>query len=81
MRAADSIRWSDREQLVSVKIEDIRAMDRIYEIMAVNGVDFVLFGLSDFFVSIERPEGGAHPRVMDALRETIKAANRHGKYV
>jgi 4-hydroxy-2-oxoheptanedioate aldolase len=81
MRAAEYIRWSDEEQLVGVMIEDIKAMGRIDEIMAVEGLDFVLFGPSDFSVSIGRPGEGDHPKVMEALGETIKAADRHGKYV
>jgi len=81
MRAAEYIRWSDGEQMVGVMIEDIKAMGRIDEIMVVEGLDFVLFGPSDFSVSIGRPGEGTHPKVMEALGETIKAADRHGKYV
>jgi 4-hydroxy-2-oxoheptanedioate aldolase len=81
MKAADYIKWSDEEQLVGVMIEDIRAMDRIDEIMAVDGLDFVLFGPSDFSVSIGRPGESSHPRVIGALRETVEAADRQGKWV
>jgi len=56
-------------------------MEQIDEIMAVDGLDYVLFGPSDFSVSIGHPGEGGHPRVMEALRETIRAANRHGVYV
>ena len=72
----ESFSWIAVNQFV-----DIKAMDRIDEIMAVDGLDFVLFGPSDFSVSIGHPGEGTHPKVMEALRETIKAANRHGKYV
>ncbi len=80
-KAKDWIRWSDEEQMIGVMIEDYRAMDEIEGIMAVEGLDFVLFGPSDFSVSIGHPGESGHPRVMEALRETIRAADRHGKWV
>ena len=81
VKATNWIRWSDEEQLVGVMIEDHRAMDCIDEIMAVDGLDYVLFGASDFSVSIGYPGEGSHPKVIEALRETVKAADRHGKWV
>ena len=80
MRASNYIRWSDGEQLVGVMVEDVRAMDCIDEIMVVDGLDFAHFVPSDFSVSIGRPGEGSHPKVMEALRETIKAADRNYKY-
>jgi 2-keto-3-deoxy-L-rhamnonate aldolase RhmA len=75
------IKWSDQEQLLGVMIEDIKAMEYIDEIMEVQYLDYVLFGASDFSISIGRPGEGNHPKVLDALKETIRAANKHGKYV
>jgi len=80
-RAVDWIRWSHEEQLLGIMIEDRRAMDRLEEIMSVEELDYVLFGASDYSVSIGRPGETGHPEVMDALRATIEAADRHGKYV
>lgn len=80
-KTKDWIRWSDEEQMIGVMIEDYRAMDEIDGIMAVEGMDFVLFGPSDFSVSIGHPGQSSHPKVMDALKETIRAADRHGKWV
>ncbi|MFQ6054000.1 MAG: HpcH/HpaI aldolase/citrate lyase family protein [Candidatus Bathyarchaeia archaeon] len=81
VRAKDWIRWSDEEQLIGVMIEDRRAMTHLDEIMAVEELDYVLFGASDYSVSIGRPGETGHPRVMEALKETIRSAERHGKYV
>ncbi len=75
------IKWSDEEQMVGVMIEDYRTMEQIDEIMAVEGLDYVLFGASDYAISIGLPGQGGHPKVMEALKETIRAADRHGKYV
>lgn len=81
VKATDWIKWSDEEQLIGVMIEDYRAMEQIDGIMAVDGLDYVLFGPSDFSVSIGHPGEGNHPKVIEGLEESIKAANRHGKYV
>lgn len=79
--APEWIKWSDEEQMIGVMIEDYRTMEQIDEIMAVDGLDYVLFGASDYSTSIGHPGQGGHPKVMEALKETIMAADRHGKYV
>ncbi len=81
VKSTEWISWSDEEQMVGVMIEDHRTMEQIDEIMAVDGLDYVLFGASDFSVSIGHPGQSSHPKVMDALKETIRAADRHGKWV
>jgi len=81
VKATDWITWSDEEQMVGVMIEDYRTMEQIDEIMAVEGLDYVLFGASDYSTSIGHPGEGSHPEVMEALKDTIRAADRHGKYV
>lgn len=80
-KAVDWIRWSHEEQLIGVMIEDHRAIDQLEEMMSVKELDYVLFGASDYSVSIGMPGQVNHPNVMDALRKTIEAAERHGKYV
>ena len=79
--APEWIKWSDEEQMIGVMIEDYRTMEQIDEIMAVDDLDYVLFGASDYSTSIGHPGQGGHPKVMEALKETIRAADRHGKYV
>jgi 4-hydroxy-2-oxoheptanedioate aldolase len=81
VNAKEWIQWSDEEQLVGVMIEDIRAMGNIDEIMAVKGLDYVLFGASDFSVSLGHPGESGHKMVMEALRETIAAADSNSKWV
>jgi 4-hydroxy-2-oxoheptanedioate aldolase len=75
------IEWSNEETMVGVMIEDYRAVERIEEIMAVDGLDFILFGPADYSVSIGLPTQTTHPKVMEGLQKTIDAANRHEKYV
>jgi 4-hydroxy-2-oxoheptanedioate aldolase len=77
----EMIKWSDEEQMNGVMIEDYRTMEQIDEIMAVRGLDYVFFGASDYSTSIGHPGQGHHPKVMEALKKTIEAADSHGKYV
>lgn len=79
--ATDWIKWSNEEQLIGVMIEDYRTMEYIQDIMSIKELDYVLFGASDYSVSIGHPGEASHPKVMDALKTTIKVADKHGKYV
>ena len=75
------IKWSNKEQLIGIMIEDSRAVSKLDEIMSVKELDYVLFGASDYASSIGLPGETNHPKVMDALKKTIRAAERHGKHV
>jgi len=80
-KTMDWIGWSHDEQLIGIMIEDYRAIDNLDEIMSVEELDYVLFGASDYSVSIGLPGETGHPKVMEAFKKTIKSAGRHGKYV
>ena len=73
------VEWSDAEPLIGVMIEHVAALDHLDAIMAVEGLDWVLWGAADFSMSIglRRPER-YHPEVMAAMQQVIAAANRHG---
>jgi 4-hydroxy-2-oxoheptanedioate aldolase len=77
----DWIGWSHEEQLIGIMIEDYRAIDELEEIMSVKELDYILFGASDFSVSIGLPGQANHPKVVEALKMTIDVAEKHGKYV
>jgi 4-hydroxy-2-oxoheptanedioate aldolase len=80
--AGDWISWSNAEQMVGVMIETPEAVAQIEAIMAVEGLDFVLFGPSDFSINSGLPAPNKnHPVVQDAIRRTVAAANAHDKYV
>lgn len=76
------IRWSDSETMVGVMVETVDALNDIDGIMSVEGLDFVLFGPADFSMSagLGSPSKN-HPVVQDAIKRTIEAADKHGKYV
>lgn len=66
-------------------IEDSLAVENIDAIMAVDGIDSVLFGPGDFGVSIGAAQEGftdaINGKTRDALRRVCDAAARHGVYV
>lgn len=79
---AEWVQWSDTEPMVGVMIENEIAMKCIDEIMDVEGVDFVLYGPADYAMSLGL--GGPSKdddRVVEALRKTIEASRKVGKYV
>ncbi len=77
----DWMRWSDEEPMIGVMVETTQSVDCIEEILAVEGLDFALFGPSDYSVSAGIPTETSNPRVLEALGKTIKAAEANGKPV
>lgn len=74
--------WSNREPMIGIMIESVAAMDVLDDILAVDGIDFVLFGPSDFSMSLGL--GAPMPRdarVQSAIEETVRAAHEAGKFV
>jgi 4-hydroxy-2-oxoheptanedioate aldolase len=74
--------WSNREPMIGIMIESVAAMDALEDILAVDGIDFVLFGPADFSMSLglgaPRPQDA---RVLSAIKETVRAAHNVGKFV
>ncbi|MBI4184231.1 MAG: hypothetical protein HY521_09565 [Proteobacteria bacterium] len=75
--------WSDTEPMIGVMVESVEAVECVDEIMALDGLDFALFGPSDLSMSL----GNGHPlpmsdeRIEEPLKRIIAAAKKHGKHV
>jgi 4-hydroxy-2-oxoheptanedioate aldolase len=69
--------------MIGVMIESVEAVDRVDEIIALDGLDFVLFGPSDLSLSlgIGYPLPMSDERIEEPLERTIAAAKAHGKHV
>jgi len=80
-KALEWIKWSNEKTLIGAMIEDYRALENIDEIMSVKGLDFVMFGSADYAISIGVPGQKGHPKVIQALKETIETAEKYSKYV
>ena len=77
--AAEWIAWSNTETLVGAMVEKPEAVEHIDEICAVEGLDFLLFGPSDYSVAIglSAPDKD-HPDVQRAIERTAAAATARG---
>ena len=75
------IEWSNNETMVGVMIEEPEAVRNINSIMAIEGLDFVLFGPADYSLNIGFPSPNKNDsKVQDAIKHTIESANKYGKY-
>ena len=60
-------------------IEDAEAIENIDDILAVEGVDTFLIGLCDLSISLGVPLELEHPKLRNAVRTIVEAAQRAGK--
>jgi 4-hydroxy-2-oxoheptanedioate aldolase len=76
------VEWCNTQPLVGIMIESALTEPHLEEMIAVEGVDFVLFGPADYSMSLGLGAPNTkHPRVVAALEKTIEAARRHGRSV
>lgn len=69
---------ANSEVLVVVMIEDREGVDRVDEILAVPGIDWVLEGALDMSQSYGVPGQAQHPEVQAALARVAAACRRNG---
>jgi len=77
---ADYLEQSNCEQFVVLQIESPEALNRVEEIAAVPGFDFLLFGVGDFAYQLGYPGQLQHPEVVAARRRVERAAVEHRKH-
>ncbi|MCJ7622764.1 MAG: aldolase/citrate lyase family protein [Anaerolineaceae bacterium] len=76
------IEWSDSEPMIGVMIENNRVIEMLDEILAIDGLDFVLFGPADYAMSLGwRKTAKGSDEVQEAIKKTIEAATNVGKHV
>jgi len=76
------IEWSDTEPMIGVMIEDQEAMGCVDDILALDGLDFALFGPADYAMSLGwRKTAKNSDEVQAALRRTVEAAKKANKHV
>jgi 2-keto-3-deoxy-L-rhamnonate aldolase RhmA len=78
--SADVYAALNQATMVVVQFESAEALDRMDEILAVDGVDMVLVGLNDLLADWGIPGEFDDPRVPDAYARIIAACRRHGKH-
>jgi 2-keto-3-deoxy-L-rhamnonate aldolase RhmA len=76
------IDWSDHETLVGIMIENEEIIPHLDEVLSLEGLNFVLFGPSDYSMSLGlRSPQKNHPKVQAALKRTIEVAQKYDKPV
>jgi 2-keto-3-deoxy-L-rhamnonate aldolase RhmA len=68
--------------MIGIMIESVAAIELLDDIVAVEGIDFVLFGPADYSMSLGL--GAPAPqdeRVQLAIAETVRATHNVGKFV
>jgi 4-hydroxy-2-oxoheptanedioate aldolase len=70
---------SNRQMLVGVMLEDREAFDKLDEIMAVEGIDFLYIGMNDFSQGMGYPGQPDHPEVLKARDEIFRRVHAAGR--
>ncbi len=71
------VKWSDTEPMIGVMIEHVDAMPQLDEILAVDGLDWVMFGAADYSMSIGL--GGPQRYNDEVLKATDRVINAAAK--
>jgi 4-hydroxy-2-oxoheptanedioate aldolase len=65
--------------LLAVQVETRRAIDRLDELLAVDGVDLVFVGPNDLALSLGLDQGAADPRLVDVITDVLTRARAAGR--
>ncbi len=74
--------WCDSELMVGIMVENQEVVEDLDRILAIDGLDYCLFGPSDFSMSLGYREPRKNdPKVQDAMKRVCDIAARHKKWV
>jgi 4-hydroxy-2-oxoheptanedioate aldolase len=79
MDFAEHLRTSNEQSVLVVMVEDAQGIDRIDEILRVDGIDVVFLGPNDLARSYGVPAQPSPPEVRDAVERAAEAAKTIGK--
>lgn len=68
----------NREQMVVVQIETVRAVEARDELLSVRGVDAVMIGPVDLSISLGVPGEFEHPKMLGAVEKIVASCVAHG---
>ena len=74
------LRQANEERFVVVQIEDPEPLDELDAIASVDGIDMLFFGPGDFSHGIGAPGEWEHPKLLDARKQVVDTALKHGKF-
>jgi 4-hydroxy-2-oxoheptanedioate aldolase len=74
--------WGDTQLMVGIMVENEGVVGQLDKIFAIEGLDYALFGPSDYSMSLGfRSTKKNHPKVQEAIKKACEAANKHKKFV
>jgi 2-keto-3-deoxy-L-rhamnonate aldolase RhmA len=73
--------FADQNIVVVTNIEDTVALENIDAIAATPGIDVLFIGTSDLSFSLGLRGEQNHPLLLEAIRQVVAAARKHGKAV
>ena len=79
--AAEHMRLANEHSLLCAMIESPKAVENAEAIIAIDGVDILLFGSNDLAIEMGIPGDLANPRIAEAYEHVLAAAAKHGKAV
>ncbi len=79
--ANEYTQWSNEEVLLGIQIESKDAVDRLDEILSVEGIDMIHSGRGDMAKSLGIIGQRNHPMVLAAEQKIFDAAKKHGKSI
>jgi 2-keto-3-deoxy-L-rhamnonate aldolase RhmA len=76
---AEYIRKANDHTVVVAQIETTEALDNLDDIISVDGVDVAFVGPTDLTMSLGLMDDRGNPKVVDAMKQVIRACKKHGK--
>jgi 2-dehydro-3-deoxyglucarate aldolase/4-hydroxy-2-oxoheptanedioate aldolase len=76
--AAQMMEHYNREQMVVLQIETLRAIEAREELLSVAGVDTVMIGPLDLSISLGVPGEFEHPKMLAAVEQIVASCLAHG---
>jgi 2-keto-3-deoxy-L-rhamnonate aldolase RhmA len=73
--------FADKNIIVTVIIEQEKALENLEAIASTPGIDVMFVGTSDLSYSMGYRGNSAHPRVQEALKRVAEVGKANGKYV
>ena len=70
-------KWNQKNSIVIVQVEHIKAVENLESIMSVKGVDGFIIGLYDLSGSLGYPGNFEHPKVKEAVDEIHKKSKKY----
>ncbi|MFQ6096239.1 MAG: HpcH/HpaI aldolase/citrate lyase family protein [Armatimonadota bacterium] len=76
---ADFIQWSNDNIVIVIQIETQRGLDRLDQILSIEGTHVALVGPADMSISLGVPGDMGSPKLWHAIDQVVAACDRHGK--